>query len=108
MHRGTRAAAPLNDRLLRDLYLLAEAAADRCAAGLMFPRLAPDIREARREAAERRPVIRRPSRLQHAAERLMRALLLAEPGSPPPPFAVLATPEESHAWVGISAIHSPG
>ncbi len=98
VHRGTLAAVPLHDQLLRDLYLLAEAAAVDAQLVRMFPRLAPDIREARREAAERRPVTRRPSCLQLAAERLLRALLLAEPDSPPTPFAVFATPEESRAW----------
>jgi nitric oxide reductase NorD protein len=96
--RGTLAAVPLDDPLLRDLYFLAEAAAVDAQLVRMFPRLAPDIRDARREAVERRPVIRRPSLRELAAEGLLRALLLAEPDSPPTPFAALTTPEESRAW----------
>jgi nitric oxide reductase NorD protein len=96
--RGTVAAVPLDDPLLRDLYLLAEAAAVDAQLVRMFPRLAPDIREARREAATRRPVIRRPSRRELAAACLLHTLLLAEPDVPPPPFAAFGTPEASRAW----------
>jgi len=98
LDRGTLAAVPLDDPLARDLYLLAEAAAVDAQLVRMFPRLGPDIREARREAAKQRPVARRPSRRELAAECLLHTLLLAEPQVPPAPFVLFGTPEGSRAW----------
>ena len=96
--RGTLSAVPLRDPLLRDLYFLAEAAAIDAQLVRMFPRLAPAIGEARREALERRPAIRRPSPRELAAEHLLAALLRAAPDSPPVPFAAPATPDDSGTW----------
>jgi nitric oxide reductase NorD protein len=96
--RGTLEVLPGGDILLRDLYLLAEAAAVDSLLVRMFPRLAPGLREARREAGEGRPQIRRPSHQELAVESLVRGLLAAEPDMPPAPFIVPATPEASRGW----------
>lgn len=86
------------DLLLRDLYLLAEAAAIDLELARMFPRLAPGLRDARREALQQRPRIRRPSGREFAMEELVRTLLGAEPDAPPLPFVVSATATASRQW----------
>ena len=96
--RGTLAAMPVGDSLLRDLYLLAEAAAIDSLLVRMFPRLAPGLREARREAGESRPVIRRPSHQELVVENLVRGLLAADPDLPPAPFVLTGTSESSRRW----------
>ncbi len=98
VHRGTLRFMPTSDLLLCDLYLLSEAAAvDAMLVGL-FPRFAAQVRDARREAAESRAPARRPAPLESALERLTLQLLAAEPGLPPEPFNVTATPEASRQW----------
>ncbi len=98
VNRGTLRDLPAGDVLRRDLYLLAEAAAvDKLLVG-MFPRLAPGLRQARRDAAEQRPLIRRPSPQELAVESLVRGLLDAEPDSPPAPFVTPATSAASLDW----------
>ncbi len=97
-HRGTRAALPGGDALLRDLYLLAEAAAIDATLVRMFPRLAAALSEARREAADTRAVVRQPSHQDIAVETLVRGLLAADPALPPAPFVVAETSETSHQW----------
>jgi nitric oxide reductase NorD protein len=111
IHRGTRAGMPAGDALLRDLYLLSEAAAVDALLVRMFPRFAPGVREARREAAAGRPVVRRPSPREAAVELLVQRLLAAEPGLAPAPFAVAATPEASRRWAGeqrLTLLDLPG
>lgn len=95
--RGT--AARLHpDPLARDLLLLSEAAAiDRLLVRLL-PRLEPALREARLEALESRPLAPRASPRDQAVEALVRALLTAHPASPPPPFVIAETPEDSRQW----------
>lgn len=100
LQRDIRAAMPAGDALLRDLYLLSEAAAVDAMLVRMFPRYAGALAEARREAAARRPMARRPSPQELAIERLLRELLAAEPGHPPEPFEVAAAPDASRRWAG--------
>jgi nitric oxide reductase NorD protein len=96
--RGTPALLPAHDPLLRDLYLLSEAAVvDRLLAG-MLPRLLPSLRDARRAALGARSDARRATARERAVEALARALLSADPRTPPAAFTVAATPEVSLAW----------
>ncbi len=53
-HRGTRAVLPAGDAMLRDLYLLAEAAAMDATLVRMFPRFAAALSEARAGGSCRR------------------------------------------------------
>jgi nitric oxide reductase NorD protein len=96
--RGTFAQAPSGDRLLRDLYLLAEAAAIDSALVSALPRLETELRAARHEAAAQRPPARRLSAREGAVEDLLSALLAADPASPPDPFPLPGPPEASRAW----------
>ncbi len=96
--RGTPAFVPGTDRLLRDLYLLAEAAAIDSLLVRMLPRLRPSLVEARIEADEQRTRIPKPSRQELAMETLLRALLRADPATPPAPFIVAETPAASRRW----------
>lgn len=97
-HRGTARFIPTSDLLLRDLYLLAEAAAvDEMLVGI-FPRYAAQVRAARREAADCRISARRPAPLEAAIERLTLKLLAAEAAVPPVPFIVTPTPDASRRW----------
>lgn len=98
LQRGTFAVMPMAGLLLRDLYLLSEAAAvDRMLVHL-FPKIAGEVRVARRDAAQHRPVARRAVPIEVAVERLTLQLLAAEPGSPPEPFIVAVTPQASRGW----------
>jgi nitric oxide reductase NorD protein len=96
--RGTIGSAPDQHPLLRDLYLLAEAAAVDSLLLKLFPRLAASLEEARREAREQRPVALRASGQELAMEGLVRDLLSANPNTPPWPFVVAGTPEASRRW----------
>ena len=96
--RGTMKSLPDGELLVRDLYLLAESAAVDVMLVRMFPRLVAALREARREAGESRPDIRRPSRQELEVESLVRGLLAAPPDLPPAPFVLPGTPEASHRW----------
>jgi nitric oxide reductase NorD protein len=89
---------PACDPLLRDLYLLAEAAAVDCLLVRMLPRLRSSLWEARLEADEWRPFIPRASRQDRAMEALVQALLTADPATPPAPFIVAETPGASRRW----------
>jgi nitric oxide reductase NorD protein len=101
--RGTPHHLPdSDDALCRDLFLIAEGAAvDRIIAGEL-PGLRADLLVARAEAlAARRPpavltVAERP------VERLLQAVLQADPAATVPPVPAAATPAESLAWA-ISA-----
>ncbi|MEO8140002.1 MAG: hypothetical protein ABI742_10165 [Gemmatimonadota bacterium] len=98
VHRGTLAVMPTADLLLRDLYLLSEAAAVDVMLVRMFPTFAAHVRGARREAAECRPLARRSAPVEAAVESLTLQLLAAEPGFPPVPFVAAATPDASRRW----------
>jgi len=98
IQRGSRASLPAGDVLLRDLYLLSEAATVDATLVRMFPKCAAGLREARLDATENRPAARRPSPRELAVEMLVLDLLSGEPGSPPPPFAAAPTPENSRQW----------
>lgn len=111
-HRGTRIAAPRRDTLVRDLYFLAEAAAIDAWLLRMLPRLTEEFREARRDAASTRPERGRMSEQDRAVERLVLALLAADPTGPPPPFVEAATAAHSCAWAvahqqRVSALDGP-
>lgn len=96
--RGTPALLPTDDVLLRDLYLLSEAAAvDRLLAG-MLPRLTEALRDARTDALTGRADARRATACERAVEALTRTLLAADPRRPPAPFVVALTPAASLAW----------
>jgi nitric oxide reductase NorD protein len=95
--RRTYASVPSDDRLVRDLYLLSEAATVDIQLATLLPGLGRDIAEARATAlAERR---RGKSTLKEAAvEQLVTELLAAPPLEPPTPFAHCETPLESLIW----------
>jgi nitric oxide reductase NorD protein len=95
--RGMPAWLPTNDSLLRDLFLLAEAAAvDRLLAELAT-RLEQEIAAARMTARLGRPD-RHLTRQEAQVERLVRRLLEAGPSSPPCELGGGKTPAESLAW----------
>ena len=96
--RGTLHCLPRGDLLLRDLYLLAEAAAVDASLVRMFPRLAAGLRESRCEAGAERPVIRSASPRERAVEGLTCLLLAADPALPPDLFVDAATPGISRRW----------
>lgn len=98
LQRDSRSGEPSGDPLLRDLYLLSEAAAIDAMLVGMFPRFAAAVIAARREAAGERPVVRRVSPLELEVERLVVGLLLGDPGLPPAPYIVAESPEASLAW----------
>ena len=98
--RATPGHAPRDrsDSLERDLYLLAEAVAiDREIAGA-FPGLAPDLRAARTAALAERPSQMRMTPMECALERLVQAVLSADPSAPAPDLPSTATPSASRAW----------
>ncbi len=96
--RCTSGSLPAADPLLRDLYLLAEAAAVDCLLVRMLPRLRSALREARLEADGGRPLIPRASHRERRMEALARILLTADPAMPPAPFIVADTPDASRRW----------
>ncbi|MEO8452981.1 MAG: hypothetical protein ABI647_24540 [Gemmatimonadota bacterium] len=96
--RGTPAHTPDRDPLLRDLYLLAEAAAADSLLVRLLPRLRESLVEGRQEALALRPVVSRASVQERAVEDLVRSVLDADPNAPPSPFTVAATPEASLRW----------
>ncbi len=95
--RGTTSSVPSDDRLVRDLYLLSEAAMVDMQLATLLPRLGHDIADARATAlAERRRGKSTPK--ETAVEQLVSALLAAPPLEPPAPFAHCDTPLESLTW----------
>jgi nitric oxide reductase NorD protein len=96
--RGTPAAMPAADSLLRDLYLLAEAAAIDASLVVMLPRLRQAIVDARVEAARQRTRIPNPSRQEESVDALVDSLLAADPAAPPTPFIVADMPAASLRW----------
>jgi nitric oxide reductase NorD protein len=96
--RGTFARLPPHDPLLRDLYLLSEAAAVDALLVRMLPRLRLPLREARAEALQGRLPPRNASQVERAAEALLAALLAGDPAAPAAPFVLAATPADSLRW----------
>ncbi len=102
--RRTSAQMPEADPLLRDLYLLAEAAAIDCVLVRMLPRLRPALVAARLDADSQRTCIPHPSPREAAVDKLIHALLSADPATPPAPFIVADTPRDSRQWA--EALHA--
>ncbi|HWA56249.1 MAG TPA: VWA domain-containing protein [Gemmatimonadales bacterium] len=98
LERGTHRYRPEGDALLRDLYLLSEAAAIDGHLVRLLPRLTEALREARREALARRPVMRRASPREAAVETMLGAVLRAHPAEPASPVPLAPTPADSLAW----------
>lgn len=97
--RGTVTRVPPPTRpLLRDLYLLSEAASIDAALVTLLPRAAPALWQLRRESAAGCVPIPRPSQQELAMEALLHALLTADPASPPSPFVVASSPTDSLRW----------
>jgi nitric oxide reductase NorD protein len=110
--RGTHAAVPATSLLVRDLFLLAEAAAVDAMLAAMLPRYAAEITEARREALAARPRVRRRSAQEAAVECLVESLLSSDPEVLPPPFIRPGDVGNSEAWAesqrqGLSALKGP-
>lgn len=101
--RGTMAVIPAGDQLVRDLYFLAEAAAIDAGLAAAFPRLAFSLNAARRDAIKDVRLGRRPSPQELAVAAMTRQLLAAPAGSPPSPFIISPTPEDSGRWAGEQA-----
>jgi nitric oxide reductase NorD protein len=100
--RGTPAEAP-GDRLERDLYALAEAAAVDRALALDLGGLVADLCAARARALRERPPLERLTALERDVERLVRAILSAPPATPPPEIVSTTTPVESRRWARETA-----
>lgn len=96
--RRTAASLPVADLFLRDLFLLAEAAAVDGHLIRMLPRLRSALREARMEANERRPSVPTASPRERAIETLVQTLLTADPTTPPAPFILAETADASLRW----------
>ncbi|HET9985605.1 MAG TPA: hypothetical protein VFQ38_18530 [Longimicrobiales bacterium] len=95
--RGTAALLPARDRLLRDLFLLAEAASvDRLLAERL-PGLVPDLRAARADALAARPDPPRATPRERIVEAALRSLLAAEPATPPAGFPAADSSADSPA-----------
>jgi nitric oxide reductase NorD protein len=95
--RGTPASLPAHDALVRDLFLLAEAAAVDRALSQLAPRLAAEIAEARAAARAMRPASRLTPQ-EAAVEAHVRALLDAPPDVPPADIRAPDTPAHALAW----------
>jgi nitric oxide reductase NorD protein len=100
--RGTPAAAP-SDRLEHDLYALAEAVAVDRELARDFGGLAAGLRAARARMLRERPSLERLTALERRVERLVRAVLSADPVTPPPGIPLAATSAESRRWARATA-----
>ncbi len=100
--RGTPAVAP-SDRLEHDLYALAEAVAVDRELARDFGGLAADLRAARARALRERRSLERLTALERRVERLVQALLAADPVAPPPEIPLAATSAESRRWARVTA-----
>ena len=96
--RGTPALVPPGDALVRDLFLLSEAAATDRTVAEMLPGLAAELRAARADALARRREEPRASPRERVVEDLTRVLLAADPATPPAALPRADTPAESLAW----------
>jgi len=100
--RGTPVAAP-SDRLERDLYALAEAAAVDRQLSHEFGGIVADLRAARARSLSERPPLERLTALEHRVEQLVRATLAADPAMLPSDVPLSATPAESRRWARTTA-----
>jgi nitric oxide reductase NorD protein len=100
--RGTPAAVP-SDRLEHDLYALAEATAVDRELAREFGGLVAELGAARTRALRERPPLERLTALECRVERLVRATLSSDPGTPPPGIPVTTTPAESRRWARAAA-----
>jgi nitric oxide reductase NorD protein len=96
--RGTPAYVPADDGLLRDLFLLSEAAAVDAMLVRLLPGIAGSVRDARADELARRADLPRATPKERAVEALLRRLLAADPASPPAPFIAAARPSRSATW----------
>jgi nitric oxide reductase NorD protein len=100
--RGTPAFRPA-DPLERDLYALAEAVAVDHQLVRRFAGLAPAVRAARASALVDRPPFERLRPVECRVERMLRAVLAADPASPPRGIPLAAAPADSVAWARVTA-----
>jgi nitric oxide reductase NorD protein len=102
--RGTPLLLPEEgDRLLRDLFLLAEAAAVDRTIARELPGLRADLLAARAVALAERPVPRVLTPVERQVEQLLRRLLASQPTEPPPSLPHSASPAASLAWARTAA-----
>jgi nitric oxide reductase NorD protein len=101
--RGTPAWVPTGDALIRDLFLLAEAAAIDRLVVWVAPRLTGQIASARAVARARRPRARLTPQ-ETEVERLTCVLLGAAPAKPPSAIPAQETPAESLRWAQREAL----
>jgi nitric oxide reductase NorD protein len=95
-HRGSPAAiATISARRQQDAYLLMEAHAADEAIAFQVPGMAPAINRLRRRALANRPPIGSFGLRQRPFELIVRKLLQADCGSPPPEFPVCVSPAAS-------------
>jgi nitric oxide reductase NorD protein len=107
--RGTPNLLPgVEDRLLRDLFLLVEAAAVDRMIAVELPGLLPDLLAARAAARAGRPSPRLLTPAEHGVEALLQALLDAHPAEPPDPLRYLRTPAMSLEWARSHATRVRG
>lgn len=96
--RGTAALAPGADEpLARDLYLLLESAAAEASIADAVPGVRPAMQAERAAALAGRPATDALTEAEREVETLVRALLSAESGAPPPALAAGETPADSLA-----------
>jgi nitric oxide reductase NorD protein len=100
--RGSAAAAP-SDRLQRDLYALAEAAAVDRQLARELGGIAAELCAARALALRERPVPDELPWLEREVERLVQATLSTHPATPPPGIPLAATPAQSRRWARARA-----
>lgn len=100
--RGTPAGAP-SGRLEHDLYALAEAVAVDRELARSFGGIVADLCAARARALRERPAFERLTTLERRVERLVQAMLAADPATPPPGIPLTATPAESRRWARATA-----
>jgi nitric oxide reductase NorD protein len=95
--RRSHAFVPVESRLLRDLYLLSEAATIDAQLATLLPRLGSEIATARLTALMERS---RPKTtpMEAAVERLVATLLAASPLALPTQFSNCDAPADSVAW----------
>ena len=100
--RGTPAGMP-GDRLEHDLYALAEAAAVDRELARDFNGIAADLCAARARALRERPRLELLTAPEQLVEGLVRAVLAADPATPPARIALTQTPAESRRWARATA-----
>jgi nitric oxide reductase NorD protein len=102
--RGTPGHLPrAGERLLRDLFLLADAAAVDRMIAVELPGLLPDLLAARAAALGQRPARRTLTPVEERVEAWLQALLGAHPADPPSLLPMAATPAGSLAWAKSTA-----